>query len=389
MADTSIVDIQTLETAAAEGQVDTIERLLEEYPQMLECKDPLHLNQIPDPGCSMLLTAARHGRLEVMKFLIAKGVNVNANIQGETALMMAALGGYLESVQYLLGAGGDANARWATDVSILHQMDLCETETSLGTWSAIVDLLLASGLHIDCRDDEGHTALHGAAQGGDLEYVKLLIAKGADVNVTNVRDDTPLDRACLAGVFAITKLLLSHGAGVNGLEGRCRGLGAAARNGDLNLVAFLLDNGAQALPRDAHQPELLSAARSLDTQVFQLLLQRGFNYQAPKSLLRAVIYDSLQVVAFLVDHGVNVHIIDAKQRTLLHRAILSKCLKVKHKWGVSNSRDEVIIYLVQKGVDVDARDVEGKTVLDLANELGYANVPGLIKAGWITLPGSA
>ncbi|KAL8748874.1 MAG: hypothetical protein Q9184_007041 [Pyrenodesmia sp. 2 TL-2023] len=242
-----------------------------------------------------------------------------------------------------------------------------ETEVTLGTWSAMGDLTLASGLHIDCRDDEGHTALHGATQAEDLKYVKLLIAKGADVDALNVPGDTPVDRVCFGEYIAIIKLLISQGARIIATQAT---ITVSARHGNLDLLAFLLDNEAEAMPQNEQRPELLCVAGSSNPKVFHLLVERGFGSQEPRSLLRAVMYESVQVVALLIDGGVNVHTMDAKQHTLLHRAVLSKRLKVKHKWGVSNSRDEVIIYLVRKRVNIAARDIRGKTALDLANELG-------------------
>ena len=58
-----------------------------------------------------LMFAASNGKLETVKYLVEKGLDVNAkNKYGETALMFACRGGYMDVVAYLVDtAGADVN----------------------------------------------------------------------------------------------------------------------------------------------------------------------------------------------------------------------------------------------------------------------------------------
>jgi len=65
-----------------------------------------------DEGATLLSTAALHGRLEVARYLIERGANVNAtNRDGNTPLHVAAFLCRTDVVQLLLDKGGDVNKR--------------------------------------------------------------------------------------------------------------------------------------------------------------------------------------------------------------------------------------------------------------------------------------
>lgn len=59
-----------------------------------------------------LIASAENGHLEVVKFLIEKGANVNATAQyrKDTALHVAAQNGFADVCTYLIQKGADKNA---------------------------------------------------------------------------------------------------------------------------------------------------------------------------------------------------------------------------------------------------------------------------------------
>jgi len=64
------------------------------------------------PGWTPLIYAATNNQIEVMRYLIDAGANVNAEApNGTTALMMAARGGHTEAVDLLLARGAEVNHR--------------------------------------------------------------------------------------------------------------------------------------------------------------------------------------------------------------------------------------------------------------------------------------
>lgn len=71
-----------------------------------------HGAQVNQSGWTPLHYAAFEGRAEVIKFLLAKGAEVDAQApNGYTALMLAARGGHLEAARQLLYADPDLTAK--------------------------------------------------------------------------------------------------------------------------------------------------------------------------------------------------------------------------------------------------------------------------------------
>ena len=135
--------------------------------------------------------AAQNGHLEVVRLLLERGANVNAQNTDElwwrerrTPLHFAAQNGHLDVVRLLLERGANVNAE-------------------------------TSGV-------AGWTPLHFAAQNGHLEVVRVLLERGANVNAqtTLFWEDadarrTPLHYATKNGHLEVVRLLLERGANVN------------------------------------------------------------------------------------------------------------------------------------------------------------------------------
>jgi len=68
--------------------------------------------ELSPPGWTPLIYAASNDQIDVMRYLIDAGANVNAeSANGTTALMMAARGGHRQAVDLLLARGADVNHR--------------------------------------------------------------------------------------------------------------------------------------------------------------------------------------------------------------------------------------------------------------------------------------
>lgn len=329
----------------------------------------------------MLCAAAYHGHLEIIHCLISRGADVNFTHDGEPAIFAAVRGAQAETTQALIEHGANLHARSFGGASILHQAVTTHQAANTKIMLGIIDQLFAKGLQVEDRDEDGRTMLHEASFHGRSNLIAELIARGANVNAKDKWQDTPLDRACLNGHVDTVKALKAHQAEINSHSGGCEGLSRAVGIGQLDLVTYLLDIGAKASPIGSQEPELLCGARSGVSEMVQLLLDRGFGSQGPRSLLRAVVTDSVHVVAQLVDHGVSVDAKNNKQQTLLHLAVLSKRMERQTSSGIFNSRNEVINFLIERGADVHAVDINGKNALDIATELGYSDAASILNIG--------
>ena len=79
----------------------------------------------------------------------------------------------------------------------------------------IVKQQLAAGVSVKAKNHWGWTALHGAAIGGHKNVAELLIEHGADLNTKTEDGSTPLHIAALWGRAEFTQFLVSRGAEIN------------------------------------------------------------------------------------------------------------------------------------------------------------------------------
>src|SRR6187397_1709110 len=76
-----------------------------------------------------------------------------------------------------------------------------------------VRTLLKQGVEVNAAQGDGMTALHWAAEQGNVEMAKLLVFAGAELDaITRIGGHTPLHVAAEAGSGAVVKVLLDGGA---------------------------------------------------------------------------------------------------------------------------------------------------------------------------------
>ena len=79
-----------------------------------------------------------------------------------------------------------------------------------GVTTGIVTMLLKHGADANVREQSGYTALHAAAQNGDVDTIRALLLGGADLTLKSDDGKTALDIAMDAG-HAKATLLLGEG----------------------------------------------------------------------------------------------------------------------------------------------------------------------------------
>jgi len=158
--------------------------------------------------------------LEFIKLLLEKGANVNARVcgakstptqckgdstetrtiftmqwvyeDGATPFWRAAQSGDVTLMKMLLARGADPKIATAHNVTPLAAASgIGWVEGITFEWSEVenleaVKLCLDAGIDPNTHDDEGRTALHGAAHKGRNEVVKLLVAYGANLDARDL-----------------------------------------------------------------------------------------------------------------------------------------------------------------------------------------------------------
>ena len=139
--------------------------------------------------------------------------------------------------------------------------------------------LIARGADPDVAHGDGMTALHWAAEHGDLEVIALLVVAGADVEVrTRLGNHTPLHVASRSAQALVVTALLAAGAEVGAVTTTgTTALHFAAGAGSAAAVAALLDYGADADAREPvwGQTPLMFATAAARTEAIAVLLARG------------------------------------------------------------------------------------------------------------------
>ena len=159
---------------------------------------------------------------------------------GAAAFVEAAMNGNRDAVRALLKEGADVNTTQADGMTALH-------------WAAqkgdveLAKMLLYASANLKATTRiGGYTPLLIASKSGDAAMIDTLTQAGADANAPTMNGTTPLMLAAAAGKPAAVKALLAHGAHINAKEA-VKGESAltfAAAFGRADVIRVLTANGA-------------------------------------------------------------------------------------------------------------------------------------------------
>ncbi|MDF7806472.1 ankyrin repeat domain-containing protein [Pontiellaceae bacterium B12219] len=220
-------------------------------------------------GQTLLMAATRSGQIEMVDYLLAHGVELNAvDRSGKTAAAYAV--GQPELLNLLLQNGASANrinsagtpplhlaiqqkCRLSCDILLKHGARVNEPESkgasplimAVHRGFNIQDLLLNHGAKPDLVDPAGESALHYAAKADNLKAAQDLILAGADMNLPSAQGWPPLHVAALNDSWTVASFLLKEGVAVDYLNQRQQTpLHCALHKNSPEFVEFLLDHGA-------------------------------------------------------------------------------------------------------------------------------------------------
>lgn len=307
---------------AERGQVDEVRNLLEEHPEFL--------NKRGSHGRTLLWSAVRRGRLELVRWLLNKGADPNLTgcINSDSFVQLSPLSACefyrREQIRSLLVAHG------AKDDIFRH------------TYRGVADLVLdeidnkPDLLHAEDPHDEIYYSplLSFAIVGGTLDLVRSFVDRGFDVGKYSFQ------LIYIASHFrqnAILELLFSNGALIESADA-----GLWLSTNDISILRRLIQEGLSAnqRPNGDLTPLLYICRADKGTRTDKLRL--------------------------LLELGADVSATSADGRTALHYAVVS---------GNYQACD----MLLAAGVDPQRSGINVPRAVDLAEEKGYGEIATLIR----------
>ena len=279
---------------------------------------------LPPGGFTPILFAARDGRVDAAKALIAAGADVSVvDPDRQSALVIALINGHFDVANLLIEHGADVNVPDKVGRTAL--------------WAAVdYHTPPQSNRPSPNPNDEDATA---------FDVIKNLLAHGARVDApltAQIPYRTKLDRGADSVLGAGTTPLLR-----------------AAKSGDIQVVKLLIDKGAnpKAVTRNAVNGVMMAAnvaAREEDRT------GRGKTEK-----------EAIDTIALLLASGVDVNAADTQGRTAMHGAAL---------WGLT----DVVRYLHKNGAKLDVEDkrrfIPLEAALGMAGGFGFDSKASVVRA---------
>ena len=328
----------------------------------------------------------------------------------------------------LLDAGADIQSRDNVGTPLLHLAAARDNPAAIAA-------LLDAGADIAARDSAGGTALHAAAGSTEVgapvaasAAIAALLDAGVDTTARDNSGITAMQRVAARSRGLVTALLEAH-AGQIVQETSARdtfgytALHAAARANSQRLIVALLESGAEidALDDNDYTPLLLAAGtqrspeplerRNVPPATFnpaaiRALAAAGADLEARNqfshtALQQAAFWDETATIAVLVEAGANLAARERNGLTALqiamgsgHMAAIVALAEAEAELEVGDYGDFAAVValalrnpaaLVESGLDPNARDDRGRTVLHWAvgwhDAAALAATRALVEAG--------
>lgn len=196
---------------------------------------------------------------------------------------------------------------------------------------------LAEGVDINAKDGCGNPLIIKVAEKGLIDVCEELIEAGADIHVCG-----------FLGHTLISVLMKSYAAGA------------------MELAIKLIKAGVDINYKDSWYGEtyLDYAVSKGSKEAIEALIEAGADITERDTLLHTAVASAayledviqsgagLEMIQYLIDKGLDINKRDEEGRTLLHKTVLNNS---------SDAKENIVQYLIDKGLNINERDVHGRS----------------------------
>ncbi|CAN8097893.1 unnamed protein product [Discula destructiva] len=333
VAPDSVTEVHLLREAIMNSDFDAVRLLL------LYRADP---NSVDRHGCTPLFSATELGLIEIAMLLIKYGAdpNMSAGPNADTPLAMAVLEDRFELVKLFLAHGADPNRIMANGNTVLIR------SIDRKTPKALVEVMLDQGIDANSKNAEGTSPMFQCVSTQRLDIAHMLLDRGADPNMPGPKH--LLWPSTYQPPFL--RLLLSRGADYHKAPGIME-LATSVNN--IESVRILLNSGVDPnAKKDGVYTPLCSAIRDNRADIVTLLLANGADPNVPASeypCFKCVTHQRAQFLPQIIEAGGDPN----EPRGIIEKAVL-------------HNNQDALIFLLDSGVNVNAKSSEGYTPLTTA-----------------------
>ncbi|KAM4704908.1 uncharacterized protein WCC33_009720 [Rhinophrynus dorsalis] len=345
-------------------------------------------------GAVCLHAAAKRGHTAVVRALLQKGAHVDARTKDNyTALHIAAENCKPQVVQTLLGFGAQVQLKGGkAKETPLH------VAARIKDGEKVAEMLLKSGADVNVEQENGETAMHIAAQHGNLRMITALIEEGGELTWQSKAKENPLHTAVRHCHLPIVEVILNYLANERSRKDAIECVNQANKDGetplhlaaavkkdmihsedeDVNIIKKLMEydadislttNQTSETPlhycaRVGNEDVLLEMISHIGTsQIQQSMNKQAKNGWSP--LLVAAEQGHTEIVKILLQNHARVDVFDEHGKAALHLA-------------TENGHDKIVDILLRHKAFVNAKTKLGLTPLHLCAQNGFNHLVRLL-----------
>ncbi|QEN06050.1 hypothetical protein EW093_15585 [Thiospirochaeta perfilievii] len=330
--------------------------------------------------------ASENGHYGFAALFIEKGVNLELKDRpGNTALHGAVVNNNFKIIELLINSGADIDARDFNNNTPLH------LSLAFSYSDQIPSYLIKKGADIDAKDNFGNTPLHlTLSLKLDSSIAKLLINNGADVTVRNKAGNTPLTEAVNKNNKSIALLLLEKDAEIYAKNDKGESpLTLGIKKGEVVLEWLMNNNNINFKNNDGDTPLIIAIREKADSKIIEFLIKKGAKVDTRNKSGSTPLHEAIMVGNSDIINLLNVNkadffainnsgdnpfdLIFQKGVEFATEILTPELVSLRNNrqntplfYAIDWGSKEIVQVILDKGADINAKNINGETPLHQA-----------------------